>query len=156
MKKAVLDGRIVERSGRGQAASMNPVDGVVAIIGKTVAGGAEVRIAKFGTFGARSRPSCTRWSLGTGEAVAISALTSPALKAGKTPKDAASEGAGSCCEAADTVSWTIDRLDFVFRRLQCNDGHFACFRDVPGKGKVPAMLTDGLRPVWMLYHVCRK
>ena len=57
-------------------------------VGDALATGKEVRIAGCGTFGTRSRPARTGRNPRTGEAVSISASTSPTLKAGKTLKDA--------------------------------------------------------------------
>ena len=71
------------------------VDGVFAAIGEALANGEEVRIAGFGTFGTRSKPACTGRNRRTGEAVSISASTSPTFKAGKSLKDALNAGPGS-------------------------------------------------------------
>ena len=93
MNKAEMAGRLAARTGVGKAAARDGVDGVFGIIGEALANGEEVRIAGFGTFGTRSRPARTGRSPATGEAVSISASTSPTFKAGKTLKD--TENAGS-------------------------------------------------------------
>ena len=95
MNKAEMAGRLAARTSLGKAASRDAVDRVFAIIGETLAGGEEVRIAGFGTFGTRNRPARTGRNPRTGEAVAISASRSPTFKAGKTPRDAVNEGARS-------------------------------------------------------------
>ena len=71
------------------------VDGVFAAIGEALANGEEVRIAGFGTYGTRRKPACTGRNRRTGEAVSISASTSPTFKAGKSLKDALNAGPGS-------------------------------------------------------------
>ena len=82
-------------TGLGKAAARDAVDGVFGIIGEAFADGEEIRIARFGTFGTRSRPARTGRNPRTGEAVAISASTSPTFKAGKTLRDAVNVGARS-------------------------------------------------------------
>ena len=88
MNKLDMADRLAARTGLSKAAARDAVDGVFAIIGKALADGEEVRITGFGTFGARSRPARTGRNPRTGEAVSISASTSPTFKAGKTLKDA--------------------------------------------------------------------
>ena len=78
--------------GAEQGAAKDAVDGVFAIIGEALADGEEVRLPGFGTFGTRSRPARTGRNPRTGEAVAISASTSPTFKAGKTLKDTVNAG----------------------------------------------------------------
>ena len=65
---------------------------VFAIVGEALADGEEVRLPGFGTFGTSSRPARTGRNPRTGEAVAISASTSPTFKAGKTLKDTVNAG----------------------------------------------------------------
>ena len=95
MNKAEMADRLAARTGLSKAVARDGVDGVFAIIGKALADGEEVRIAGFGTFGTRSRPARTGRNPRTGEAVSISASTSPTFKAGKTLKDAVKAGPGS-------------------------------------------------------------
>ena len=71
------------------------VDGVFAAIGDALANGQEVGITGIGTFDTRSRAARTGCNPRTGEAVSISASTSPTFKAGKTLKDTMKAGAGS-------------------------------------------------------------
>ena len=95
MNKTEMADRLAARTGLSKAAARDAVDGVFAIIGKALANGEEVRIAGFGTFGTRSRPARTGRNPRTGEAVSISASTSPTFKAGKTLKDAVKVDTGS-------------------------------------------------------------
>ena len=95
MNKTEMADRLAARTGLSKAAARDAVDGVFAIIGYALANGEEVRIAGFGTFGTRSRPARTGRNPRTGEAVSISASTSPTFKAGKTLKDAVNVDPGS-------------------------------------------------------------
>ena len=95
MNKAEMADRLAARTGLSKLAARKTVDGVFAVIGDALADGEEVRIAGFGTFGTRSRPARTGRNPRTGEAVSISASTSPTFKAGKSLKDAVNAGAGS-------------------------------------------------------------
>ena len=95
MNKTEMTDRLAARTGLSKGAARDVVDGVFAIIGETLADGEEVRLLGFGTFGTRSRPAHTGRNPRTGEAVAISASTSPTFKAGKTLKDTVNAGPGS-------------------------------------------------------------
>lgn len=95
MNKAEMADRLAARTGLGKSAAKEAVDGIFAVLGDALADGEEVRIEGFGTFSTRSRPARTGRNPGTGEAVSISASTSPTFKAGKTLKDAVNAGAGS-------------------------------------------------------------
>ena len=95
MSKAEMADRLAARAGLSKAVAREAVDGLFAVIGEALANGEEVRIAGFGTFGTRSRSARTGRNPGTGEAVSISASTSPTFKAGKTLKDAVNAGPGS-------------------------------------------------------------
>ena len=95
MSRAEIADRLAARAGLSKAAAREAVDGVFAAIGDALANGEEVRIVGFGTFGTRSRPTCTGRNPRTGEAVSVSAATSPTFKAGKALKDAVNVGAGS-------------------------------------------------------------
>ena len=95
MNKAEMADRLAARTGLGKSAAKEAVDGVFAVIGDALANGEEVRIAGFGTFGTRSRPARTGRNPRTGEAVSISASTSPTFRVGRTPKDAVNAGPGS-------------------------------------------------------------
>ena len=95
MNKVEMAGRLAARTGLSKAIAKEAVDAVFAAIGDALANGEEVRIMGFGTFGTRSRPARTDRNPGTGEAVSISASTSPTFKAGTTLKDAVKTGPGS-------------------------------------------------------------
>ena len=95
MNKAEMADRLAARTGLSRAAAREAVGGVFAAIGDALANGEEVRITGFGTFGTRSRPARTGRNPRTGEAVSVSASTSPTFKAGKTLKDAVKAGPGS-------------------------------------------------------------
>ena len=95
MNKAEMADRLAARTGLGKSAAKEAVDGVFAVIGDALANGEQVRVPGFGTFGTRSRPARTGRNPRTGEAVSISASTSPTFKAGKTLKDAVNADPGS-------------------------------------------------------------
>ena len=95
MNKTEMADRPAARTGQSKAVAREAVDGVFAAISDALANGEEVRIAGFGAFGTRSRPSRTGRNPRTGEAVFVSASTSPTFKAGKTLKDAVKAGPGS-------------------------------------------------------------
>ena len=92
MNKVEMAGRLAAQTGLSKAIAREAVDGVFAAIGDALATGEEVRIAGFGTFGTRSRAARTGRNTRTGEAVSVSASTSPTFKAGKTLKDAVKAG----------------------------------------------------------------
>jgi len=95
MNKAEMADQLAARAGLSKAVAKEAADGVFSVIGEALANGEEVRIAGFGTFGTRSRPARTGRNPRTGEAVSISASTSPTFKAGKTLRDAVNAGHGS-------------------------------------------------------------
>ena len=95
MNKAEMAGRLATRTGLSNTVAKEAVDGVFAAIGDALANGQEVRITGFGTFGTRSRAARTGRNPRTGEAISVSAATSPTFKAGKTLKDAVKAGPGS-------------------------------------------------------------
>ena len=95
MSKTEMADRLAARTGPSKRAARDAVDGVFAIIGEALADGEEVRLPGFGTFGTRSRPARSGRNPRTGEAVSISASTSPTFRAGKTLKDTVNSGPGS-------------------------------------------------------------
>ena len=95
MNKTETADRLAARTGLNNGAARDAVDGVFAIIGEALADGEDVRLPGFGTFGTRSRPARTGRNPRSGEAVSISASTSPTFRAGKTLKDTLNGGAGS-------------------------------------------------------------
>ena len=92
MNKTEMADCLAARTELSKGAARDAVDGVFAIIGEALADGEEVRLPGFGTFGTSSRPARTGRNPRTGEAVAISASTSPTFKAGKTLKDTVNAG----------------------------------------------------------------
>ena len=92
MNKTEMADRLAARTGLGKGAARDAVDDVFAIIAEALADGEEVRLPGFGTFGTKNRPARTGRNPRTGEAVAISASTSPTFKAGKTLKDTVNVG----------------------------------------------------------------
>ena len=130
MNKVEITDRLATRTGLSKTVAREAVDGVFTAISDALANGEKVRIAGLGTFGTRSRPASTGRNPRTGEAISVSASTSPTFKAGKMLKDAMNAGAGS---------WTLqrqptanqgasDRLNVESSRLLCNDGHSASCR----------------------------
>ena len=95
MNKTEMADRLAARTGVSKGAARDAVDGVFAIIGEALADGEDVRLPGFGTFSTRSRPARTGRNPRTGEAVSISASTSPTFRAGKTLKDTVNAGSGS-------------------------------------------------------------
>ena len=72
MKKSDIAGRVADRIGLSQSAAGYAVDAVFEAVGEALANGEEVRIAGFGTFGARNRPARTGRNPQTGESLSIS------------------------------------------------------------------------------------
>ena len=95
MNKVEMADRLAAPTGMSKAVARETVDGAFAAIGDALANGEEVRIAGFWTFGTRSRPARIGCNPRTGEAVSISASTSPTFKVGKTLKDAVNARPGS-------------------------------------------------------------
>ena len=95
MNKTEMADRLAARTGLSKGAARDAVDGVFAIIGEALAEGEDVRLPGFGTFDTRRRPARTGRNPRTGEAVSISASTSPTFRAGKTLKDTVNAGSGS-------------------------------------------------------------
>ena len=95
MNKTEMADRLAARTGLGKGAARDAVDGVFVIIGEALADGEDVRLPGLVTFGTRNRPARTGRNSRTGEAVSISACTSPTFKAGKTQKDSVNGGPGS-------------------------------------------------------------
>ena len=92
MNKVEMAERLAARTGMNRVAAREAVDGVFATIGEALANGDDVRIADFGTFGARNRPARTGRNPRTGEAIWISASRTPSFKAGKALRDAVNTG----------------------------------------------------------------
>ena len=136
MNKAEMADKLAARTGLGNVAARDAVDSVFAIIGETLAGGEEVRIAGFGAFGTGSRPAHTGRNPRTGEAVAIPAWTSPTFKAGKTLRDTVNGGCKVMSVTRSTATRdATNRLDIDSSRLLCDDGRSASCRAGAGKSQ---------------------
>ncbi len=92
VNKPEIAGRAAGRTGVGRSAAGDAVDAVFEAIAETRARGEDVRIAGFGTFGARNRPARTGRNQRTGESLNIAASTTPTIKAGKPLRDAVNAG----------------------------------------------------------------
>ena len=68
------------------------MDGVFEAIGDALANGEEVRLAGFGTFGAKSRVARTGRNPQTGEVLSIPASKTPSFKAGKALRAVVNDG----------------------------------------------------------------
>ena len=95
MNKADISERMAARMGLGKSAARDAVETVFEAIGEALANGEEVRIAGFGTFGARSRPARSGRNPRTGESLSIAESKAPVFKPGKGLKDAVNDGSGS-------------------------------------------------------------
>ena len=95
MNKSEIADRMAGRIGLGKSAAKDAVDTVFEAIGEALANGEEVRIAGFGTFGARGRPARTGRNPRTGESLSIPASTAPVFKPGKGLRDAVNDGKAS-------------------------------------------------------------
>ena len=91
MNKAETADRRAVSTGLSKAVAKETVDGLFGVFGEVLANGEDVRIAGFGTFGTRSRRTCTGRNPRTGKTVSMS----PSLKGGKTLKDAVIARTGS-------------------------------------------------------------
>ena len=95
MNKSEMAGRVADRIGVSRSAAGNAVDAVFETLAEALAGGDEVRILGFGTFGTRNRPARTGRNPRTGESMEIPVSTAPTFKAGKTLKEAVNAGTAS-------------------------------------------------------------
>ena len=88
MKKRDIADRVADRIGLSRRTAGVAVDAVFEVVKEALAGGEEVRITGFGTFGVRSRPVRTGRNPRTGESLSIQASTAPVFKPSKVLKDA--------------------------------------------------------------------
>ena len=136
MNKAEMADGLAARTGLGNEAAGDAVDSVFEIIGETLAGGEEVRIAGLGTFGTGSKSARTERNPRTGEAVAIPAWTSPTFKAGKTLRETVNGGCKVMTVTRPTATrGATNRLDMDSSRLLCDDGRSASCRAGAGKSQ---------------------
>ena len=144
MNEVEMADRLATRSGLSKSVAKEAADGVFAAIGDALANGEEVRIAGFGTFATRSRPARTGRNPRTGEAVSISASTSPMFKAGKTLKDTVHAGSRVMTLQRQPIATDddSDHLVVEFSRFLCDDRLPASYRT--GAGKSPEICrVDG-------------
>ena len=92
MNKTDIGDRLADRLGLSKAVAKDAVDGVFEAIGEALSNGEEVRLAGFGTFGAKSRAARTGRNPQTGAVLAIPASKTPSFKAGKALRDAVNDG----------------------------------------------------------------
>ena len=92
MNKSDIAGHVADRTGVARSAAGSAVDAVFEAIGETLARGEDVRIAGFGIFSTKSRPTRTGRNPSTGESMEIVASTAPTFKAGKPLRDAVNAG----------------------------------------------------------------
>ena len=155
MSKVEMAHRLADRTGLSKSVAKEAVDGIFADIGDALANGEEMRIAGFGSFGTRSRPARTGRNPRTGEAVSISASTSPTFKAGKTLKDVvnASPGSRRCNPGRRRVVTT--QTAPMWNSADCNamTGTLQAAGTAPRNPRIAVGLTAGLLPVWMLQRV---
>ena len=91
MNKSDIGDRLADRLGLSKALAKDAVDGVFEANGEALANGEEVRLAGFGTFGARNRAARTGRNPQTGEGLSIPASKTPSFKAGKVLRDAVND-----------------------------------------------------------------
>ena len=84
MNKAERAERLASRTGLSKSVAKEAVDGVFGAFGDALANGKEVLIVGFETFGTRSRPARAGCNPSTGEAVSISASTTPTFNLAKS------------------------------------------------------------------------
>ena len=107
MKKRKIVERVAKDSGVKEQAVETAIGTAFASIAEALARGEEVTVTGFGRFARTDRPAREGRKPMAGEAVSVSASTSPAFKAGKALKDAASDG-GVCA----TPLFQFDGLSF--------------------------------------------
>ena len=143
MNKAGISGRMAGRIGLSRSAAGDAVDAMFETVVEALAGGQDVRIASFGTFGTRDRSGRTGCNPQTGDAVSIAASIVPDFKPGDTFRDVVNVGGGGRRNGgfdAETV------------RPRCEDG-VAARRVTPpkrnGRGQgVDARSAARLPPGW--------
>ena len=95
MNKSELAERLAGRTGMSRAAAKDAVDGVFDVIAEALAGGEDVRIIGFGTFGTRARPARIARNPRTGENVPVAASTVAVFKPGRPLRNAVKGGSGT-------------------------------------------------------------
>ena len=92
MNKNELIASVARSAGLSKADACKVIDGVFDSIGSTLAGGGEVRLIGFGTFGVMHRAASMGRHPRTGERISIAASKRPRFRAGKALKNAVRGG----------------------------------------------------------------
>ena len=92
MNKNELVASVARSAGLSKADARKAIDSVLDSIGSTLAGGGEVRLIGFGSFGVTNRAASMGRHPRTGERIYIAASKRPRFKAGKALKRAVRGG----------------------------------------------------------------
>ena len=87
MNKGELVAALAAKTELSKKDSEAALNGLLDVIGETIAKGEKVQLIGFGTFESKTRPAHTARNPRTGAEVKIAASKAPAFKAGKALKD---------------------------------------------------------------------
>ncbi|MBR2601469.1 MAG: HU family DNA-binding protein [Clostridia bacterium] len=87
MNKGELVAALAAKTELSKKDSEAALNGLLDVIGETIAKGEKVQLIGFGTFESKTRPARTARNPRTGEEVKIAASKAPVFKAGKALKD---------------------------------------------------------------------
>ena len=87
MNKGELVAALAAKTELSKKDSEAALNGLLDVIGETIAKGEKVQLIGFGTFESKNRPARTARNPRTGAEVKIAASKAPAFKAGKALKD---------------------------------------------------------------------
>ena len=87
MNKGELVTALAAKTELSKKDSEAALNGLLDVIGETIAKGEKVQLIGFGTFESKTRPARTARNPRTGEEVKIAASKAPVFKAGKALKD---------------------------------------------------------------------
>ena len=87
MNKGELVAALAAKTELSKKDSEAALNGLIEVIGDTIAKGEKVQLIGFGTFESKERPARTARNPRTGAEVKIAASKAPAFKAGKALKD---------------------------------------------------------------------
>ena len=87
MNKGELVAALAAKTELSKKDSEVALNGLLDVIGETIAKGEKVQLIGFGTFESKTRPARTARNPRTGEEVKIAASKAPVFKAGKALKD---------------------------------------------------------------------
>ena len=88
MNKGELVAALAAKTELSKKDSEAALNGLLDVIGETIANGEKVQLIGFGTFESKTRPARTARNPRTGAEVKIAASKAPVFKAGKALKDA--------------------------------------------------------------------